>query len=432
MANLDLIVLQSNKQKRLPSNAQTIDFTGVRIGADTLPLVQGGSGGSAYFDFGARALRTSLAPSNANDLVNKSYADAISAGLQLRLSVRLATAAALAAYTAAGSGVGKTLTADANGALSVDSVAVVNGNRVLIKNETAGAAVHNGIYTVTDAGSAGTPFILTRATDADASAEVTAGMYTFVEEGTVNDNTGWVLTTNNPITLDTTLLAFTQFSASTSLTGGNGITVGSGTISVNHDGDGLTFNGVQLSIELDSTTLSKSASGLKVATGGITGTELNASVAGAGLAGGGGSALSVNTGVGTKILSDAVVADYATALTNDNAGTISISEIVYIKSNGNVDLAQATTAGLADVELGIVEAATIATTASGSIIVRRGAIASGFTGLTPGVRVYVSRSTAGAVTQSLSGFVAGEFVYSVGHALTATQVIFDPQFVLEY
>ena len=316
--------------------------------------------------------------------------------------------------------------------MSVDSVAVVNGNRVLIKNETAGAAVHNGIYTVTDAGSAGTPFILTRATDADASAEVTAGMYTFVEEGTVNDNTGWVLTTNNPITLDTTLLAFTQFSASTSLTGGNGITVGSGTISVNHDGDGLTFNGVQLSIELDSTTLSKSASGLKVATGGITGTELNASVAGAGLAGGGGSALSVNTGVGTKILSDAVVADYATALTNDNAGTISISEIVYIKSNGNVDLAQATTAGLADVELGIVEAATIATTASGSIIVRRGAIASGFTGLTPGVRVYVSRSTAGAVTQSLSGFVAGEFVYSVGHALTATQVIFDPQFVLEY
>jgi hypothetical protein len=128
-------------------------------------------------------------------------------------SCRLASAAALAACTAAGSGVGKTLTADANGALSVDGVAVANGDRLLIKNQVAGD--DNGIYTVTDLGSAGTPFILTRATDADTDAEVTAGLATTIDEGTANADTGWLLTTNNPITLDTTALVFTQTNPNT-------------------------------------------------------------------------------------------------------------------------------------------------------------------------------------------------------------------------
>lgn len=432
MASVDLIVLQGGRQKRLPSSAQTLDFTAIRVGADTLQLAQGGSGGSAYFDFGARALRTSFSPANASDLVNKAYVDAFSTGLKLKDSVRLATAAALATYTPAGSGVGKTLTAQANGALSVDSVAATNGDRILVKNETAGNLPHNGIYVVTDAGSAGTPFILTRATDADQNAEVMAGMFMFVEEGTVNSDTGWVLITNNPITVDTTGLSFTQFSATNTLVAGNGIDITGNTISVLHDGQGLQFSGNQLSLELDGSTLSKSASGVKVAAGGITGTELNASVAGSGLAGGGGSALSVNTGVGTKISGDAVVADYAATLTNDNAGSIVAANIVYIKSNGHVDLAQANTSGLSDAELGIVESATITASGTGSVVVRRGAIVAGFTSLTPGSRVYVSRSAAGGVTQSLSGFVAGEFVYAVGHALSATEVIFDPQFILEY
>jgi hypothetical protein len=150
-------------------------------------------------------------PTLAQDAATKAYVDGLVNGLDWKNSVRLATAAALAAVTAAGSGVGKTLTADANGALSVDGVAVANGDRILVKNQVAGA--DNGLYIVTDLGSGGTPFILTRTVDADQNIEVTANLAVFVSAGTVNADTGWTLTTNDAIVVDTTSLSFAQFSS---------------------------------------------------------------------------------------------------------------------------------------------------------------------------------------------------------------------------
>ncbi|KKN22050.1 hypothetical protein LCGC14_0919120 [marine sediment metagenome] len=125
-------------------------------------------------------------------------------------SVRLATVTALPAYTAAGSGVGKTLTADFNGALSLDGETAALNDRVLVKNE-ATSHVDHGIYDVTDPGSVGSPWILTRSTDTDEDAEITANMYVFVSEGTQADS-GWILLTNDPIIVDTTALQFDQFS----------------------------------------------------------------------------------------------------------------------------------------------------------------------------------------------------------------------------
>lgn len=149
-------------------------------------------------------------PSSALHAATKQYVDAVATGLDVKASVRVATAAALPACTAAGSGVGKTLTANAVGVLTVDGVATVLNDRILVKNQATGA--DNGIYKVTTEGTAGVAFILTRATDADQAAEVTAGIFTFAEEGTANGDKGWVLTTNNPITVDTTALTFSQFS----------------------------------------------------------------------------------------------------------------------------------------------------------------------------------------------------------------------------
>jgi hypothetical protein len=118
----------------------------------------------------------------------------------------MATTAALAAYTR----VANVITANGNGIMAdVDGVTPVAGNRMLLKDGAAGA--DNGIYTVTDIGTAGTPFVLTRATDADASAEVTAGMFTVVDQGTANADTGFVLTTNDPITLNVDALTFSRF-----------------------------------------------------------------------------------------------------------------------------------------------------------------------------------------------------------------------------
>ena len=88
------------------------------------------------------------------------------------------------------------------GFLTIDGVTLAEGDRVLVMNQTAGA--ENGIY-VAHSGA------WTRAVDADSSLKVTAGMYCFVTEGTVNGDTGYMLTTDDP-TLDTDALTFVQFS----------------------------------------------------------------------------------------------------------------------------------------------------------------------------------------------------------------------------
>ena len=107
--------------------------------------------------------------------------------------------------------------------LTIDGVTIVTGDRVLMKNQTAGA--ENGIYVY---GSS----VFTRATDADTSAEVTAGMFTFVSEGTVNENSGFVLTTNDTIALGSTVLTFEQFSGAGQITAGDGLTKTGNTLNV--------------------------------------------------------------------------------------------------------------------------------------------------------------------------------------------------------
>ena len=150
-------------------------------------------------------------PAANQDAATKAYVDSIVAGFDIHGSCRIATNAALPACTPAGSGVGKTLTANAVGILTVDGIATVLNNRILVKNQAAGA--DNGIYKVTTEGTAGVAFVLTRTTDFDADSEVTAGAFVFVAEGTVGADHGFVLTTNDPITVDTTALAFAAFSS---------------------------------------------------------------------------------------------------------------------------------------------------------------------------------------------------------------------------
>ncbi len=154
---------------------------------------------------------TSLAtPTAATDAATKAYVDAIGSGLQVKVAVRVATTTVLPACTAVGHEVGKTLTADAVGILTIDGVATALNDRILVKDQATGA--DNGIYLVTTEGTAGVAFILTRATDADTDVEVLTGMYCFVTLGTVNGNSGWILITPATITLDTTALTFTLFS----------------------------------------------------------------------------------------------------------------------------------------------------------------------------------------------------------------------------
>jgi hypothetical protein len=142
----------------------------------------------------------------------------------------LKTAAALPAHGR----VGNVLTASGNGALTVDGVAVDTTMSVLVDQEGGGTHLENGLYSVTAAGSGGTPWVLTRRTDADTSAEVVPGMIVAVEKGSTWADSAWILTTDGPITLNTTALTFGPFVISTLLAGA-----------------GLAKSGVTLSIGAD-------------------------------------------------------------------------------------------------------------------------------------------------------------------------------------
>lgn len=86
-----------------------------------------------------------------------------------------------------------------SGAQAIDGIAVVAGNRVLVKSQTL--AKDNGIYVAANSA-------WVRAKDADANAEVTSGLIVSVEEGTTLANTIWQLITDGGIVLGTTALAF--------------------------------------------------------------------------------------------------------------------------------------------------------------------------------------------------------------------------------
>ena len=230
------------------------------------------SGG--VWTFPVDALQVTGTPDSANDAVNKAYVDAqvslSTLGLDFKNSCRAATTANI------------TL----SGAQTIDDVSIVSGDRVLVMNQTAGE--ENGIY-VAAAGA------WARATDADVSSEVTAGMYTFISEGTAKGNRSFVLTTDDAITLGTTPLVFTQFSAAGQISAGAGLGKAAGASGAD-----------DLFVNVDGSTIEISADALRVKADGITESHLNTSVAGAGLAGGGGVALSVNVANGIEISGDNV------------------------------------------------------------------------------------------------------------------------------
>ena len=188
------------------------------------------------------------APSSSNDIVNKSYADSIASGINFHAACNYATTAALPAntYNNGSSGVGATLTAAVVGTLTVDGYTFTIsdvGARILVKNEVTGA--NNGAYTLTQAGTALLPYILTRATDYDTSGsginEIDQGDLFLVLSGTVNANTSWVQQTPLPITVGTTSLVFIEFAAVQTYTAGTGLSLATNQFSITNIGTAGTY-----------------------------------------------------------------------------------------------------------------------------------------------------------------------------------------------
>jgi hypothetical protein len=206
-------------------NANSVAITGGTINGTSVGVTTPSSG--VFTSVAMTSGTITTAPTSGNDIVNKTYADAIASGIHFHEAVNLATTAALPAntYNNGTSGVGATLTGNANGALSVDSTLTTVTERILVKNEAASA--NNGVYTVTQVGSAGTPYILTRATDFNSVGtgvnEIDEGDFFLVTSGTANVNTAWVQQTPPPITIGTTAIVFQQFSAPITYSPGTGL-----------------------------------------------------------------------------------------------------------------------------------------------------------------------------------------------------------------
>jgi len=186
-------------------------------------------------------------------LANKAYVDQVAQGLDTKPSCRVGTTADLSAtYNNGTAGVGATLTATSNGALSLDGISPVVNDRVLVKNQTT--ASENGIYTVTTVGDGSTAFVLTRATPEDQPAELSGGAFVFVEEGTLNANNGYTFTHTGAPTFGTTDLDVAQFSGAGQITAGAGLVKDGNTIDTNPDNSSIEVSGDQLRVKASGIT----------------------------------------------------------------------------------------------------------------------------------------------------------------------------------
>ena len=180
-----------------------------------------------------------------DSLANKSYVDSVANGLDVKASVKVATTANLGA-TYSNSAPSTLTNSGTQAAIAIDDVALSVNDRVLVKNQST--AAQNGFYKVTTVGSGSANWVLTRTPDADAASELTAGAFTFAEEGTLNGDNGYVLSSDGAITLGTTAITFEQFSGAGQITAGNGLTKNGNTIDAVGTADKITVSADAITI----------------------------------------------------------------------------------------------------------------------------------------------------------------------------------------
>lgn len=310
------------------TGAATVGGTLGVTGATTLASFSATSGSmSGALAMGANKITGLADPTSAQDAATKAYVDATAQGLDVKASCVVATTGNI------------TL----SGTQTIDGVAVVAGDRVLVKAQTDAAT--NGIYVVAAGAWA-------RSSDADTSAKVTPGMFTFIEGGTVNADSGWVLVTDGPIVLGTTALAFSQFSGAGSIEAGDGLSKSGNTISVNvgpgiqiasdavavrlATTPGLTTSGDELSVLLGSTSGLSLSSGLHVVADATKALTIDSS-AGLRVVADSTKALAIDSSAGLQVVADgnyALSIDSAAGLRVKVDGTRAV-----LNGSGQIDVA---------------------------------------------------------------------------------------------
>ena len=231
----------------IPSIAHTkiSDFdTGVRV--NRLDQMAAPTGN---VDLNSNKLTNVTDPTSAQDAATKAYVDAVKTGLDVKGSVKVTTTANI------------TL----SGTQTIDGIAVSADERVLVKDQSTGS--QNGIYDCKAGAWA-------RSSDFDADTEVTSGAFVFVEQGTVNADAGFVLTTDGTITVGTTALSFTQFSGAGQITAGDGLQKSGNALSADLKANGgLVIESAEIALKLDASSITGT---LAVGDGGTGATSASA------------------------------------------------------------------------------------------------------------------------------------------------------------
>jgi len=173
-------------------------------------------------------------PVNTQDAATKGFVEATSQGLDVKDSVKVATTGNITISTALNSGD------------SIDGVTLADNDRVLVKDQNTSS--QNGIYVVGSSPA--------RAADLAAGADA-AGMFTFVEQGTVNADNGFVCTSNKgSAVVGTNNLTFAQFSGAGQITAGNGLDKSGNTISVDlKSNGGLVIESTEIAVDLSASSI---------------------------------------------------------------------------------------------------------------------------------------------------------------------------------
>lgn len=208
-------------------------------------------------DFGTNSVKSSFVPAAADDLANKLYVDNLSAGVSTKDNAVVATTANIDLTT--------------GGLLTIDGVTLTAGQRVLVKDQTT--ASENGIY---DAAAGA----WSRSDDSDGSpsSEIKGGNIVFVDQGTANADTVFVLNADGEVTVDVGDQNWIVYSRAESIQAGNGIDKTGLVISLASSvaGDGLTHTTGVLSVNVDDSTVELSGGNLQVKDLGITTAKLAA------------------------------------------------------------------------------------------------------------------------------------------------------------
>ncbi len=197
--------------------------------------------GTGSVDVSSAKITNLASPTVNSDAVTKQYVDAIvAAGITYHAPVKYevpdTTGNLNATYSNGASGVGATLTnAGTLAAFAPDGPTAAPGDRILVYNQTN--AYENGVYTVTTVGNGSTPWVLTRATDADSYAlkspnGLGEGDAFFVTSGNTGAGETYVCNTQGTITFGTTAINFVQVSATQIYSAGTGLTLTNTTFSL--------------------------------------------------------------------------------------------------------------------------------------------------------------------------------------------------------